>query len=290
MWSSTYSPEHLCALKGSTVFMNGSYTHPADFTVTKAFWLIDPELRVEIPEKAVEGNQTVLVCNTTCRLSDTPVFIWYRNDLRINTIKNSINNTLILQPTKADDSGSYSCAVKGHEEHCSPARNLTVMYPPKKVSVSISPSGEIVEGSSVTLTCSSDANPPVENYTWFKGTTLVGKGKTYTISIISSKDSGEYKCKCSNEVGHYYSIGVPLDIGASDVSVIVYVSVGVGLFGLTALLSVLFWLRWKRRKKKTVEAIYQNAGPSAKDDTYAALDPTARTSDDVYHTLTVRVS
>ncbi|XP_053333582.1 B-cell receptor CD22-like [Clarias gariepinus] len=169
------------------------------------------ELRVEIPEKAVEGNQTVLVCNTTCRLSDTPVFIWYRNDLRINTIKNSINNTLILQPTKADDSGSYSCAVKGHE-HRSPARNLTVMYSPKNVSVSVSPSGKLVKGSSVTLTCSGDANPPVENYNWFKGTKLVGNGNTYTISIIRSEDSGEYKCKCINEVGHQYSIGVRLDI------------------------------------------------------------------------------
>ncbi|XP_060755237.1 B-cell receptor CD22-like [Neoarius graeffei] len=84
--------------------------------------------------------------------------------------------------------------------------------PPKNVSVSIRPSGEIVEGSSVTLTCSSDANPPVENYTWFKGTTSVGKGKTYTISTISSEDSGEYKCKCKNELKHRYSIGVTLNV------------------------------------------------------------------------------
>ena len=41
-WSVTYSQNNLCALKGSTVFMNGSYTHPADFTVHKAFWVINP--------------------------------------------------------------------------------------------------------------------------------------------------------------------------------------------------------------------------------------------------------
>ena len=39
--------------------------------------------------------------------------------------------------------------------------------PPKLPSVSVSLSGEIVEGSSVTLTCSSDANPAAK-YTWYK--------------------------------------------------------------------------------------------------------------------------
>ncbi|KAG7271891.1 hypothetical protein CRUP_038143 [Coryphaenoides rupestris] len=38
---------------------------------------------------------------------------------------------------------------------------------PKDTSVSSSPSGEIEEGSSVTLSCSSDANPAAQ-YTWFK--------------------------------------------------------------------------------------------------------------------------
>ncbi|KAI5611094.1 B-cell receptor CD22-like, partial [Silurus asotus] len=82
--------------------------------------------------------------------------------------------------------------------------------PPKNVLISLS--GEIVEGSSVTLTCSSDANPPVETYTWFTGTTSVGKGKNFTISKISSKDSGDYKCMCSNKVGHQNSTSVTLNV------------------------------------------------------------------------------
>ncbi|KAI5614752.1 B-cell receptor CD22-like, partial [Silurus asotus] len=81
---------------------------------------------------------------------------------------------------------------------------------PKNVSISLS--GEIVEGSSVTLTCSSDANPPVETYTWFKGRTSVGRGKTFTISKVSSKHSGEYKCMCSNKVGHQNSTSVTLNV------------------------------------------------------------------------------
>ncbi|XP_051721399.1 B-cell receptor CD22-like isoform X2 [Ctenopharyngodon idella] len=79
------------------------------------------------------------------------------------------------------------------------------MYPPKSVSVSISPSGEIVSGDSVTLICSSDSNPPALNFSWFKGRTIVGSGRIYNISKISSDDSGEYKCKSRNKHGEKYS-------------------------------------------------------------------------------------
>uniref|UniRef100_A0A8C1TTI6 Ig-like domain-containing protein n=1 Tax=Cyprinus carpio TaxID=7962 RepID=A0A8C1TTI6_CYPCA len=74
------------------------------------------------------------------------------------------------------------------------------VYPPKNVSVSINPSGEIVEGDSVTLSCSSDSNPPAE-ISWFKEATIVGSGSIYSVSKISSNHSGEYKCKSRNKHG-----------------------------------------------------------------------------------------
>ncbi len=76
--------------------------------------------------------------------------------------------------------------------------------PPRSVSVSISPSGEIMEGDSVTLSCSSDSNPPAE-ITWFKGRMFLGSGRIYSISKIRSDYSGEYKCKSINEHGKKYS-------------------------------------------------------------------------------------
>ncbi|XP_060755247.1 B-cell receptor CD22-like [Neoarius graeffei] len=272
-WSVKYSQENLCALNGSTVFMNGTYTRPTRLTVTKEFWFIreftdlrnEPgysdrveylgdeqkhfslrlsdvkktdehmyyfrittnvakqkwagkpgvrltvtDLRVIVPEEVTEGQSAVLTCKTTCSLTD-PTFIWYKNSQDLTT-KPTSGNEVHLQRVSSEDAGSYSCAVRGYEHLPSPAQTLSVRYPPKNVSVSIRPSGEIVEGSSVTLTCSSDANPPVENYTWFKGTTSVGKGKTYTISNISSEDSGEYKCKCRNELGDQDSISVTLNV------------------------------------------------------------------------------
>ncbi|XP_053470939.1 B-cell receptor CD22 isoform X2 [Ictalurus furcatus] len=351
-WSVTYSKLNLCALKGSTVFMNVTYTHPTRLTVKNRFWLINSvqgkeptdlrndsgysgrveysgdeqkhfslrlsdvkksdeqkywfrittneekeryqghpgvtftvtDLQVIAPAEVTEGQSAVLICNTTCSLTD-PTFIWYKNrrDLTTNTPK---SNELHLQPVSSEDAGSYSCAVRGYEHLPSPDQTLRVRYPPKNVSVSISSSGEIVEGSSVTLTCSSDANPPVKNYTWFKGTTSVGKEKTYTISKISSEDSGEYKCKCSNEVGHQDSISVTLNVLWFQ-SLGVYAGVGAVVFVCVCLIITFLFIRSRRQKKKADEGDSQNVGPSAKDDTYAALDLAGWTSDDVYHTLAI---
>ncbi len=77
--------------------------------------------------------------------------------------------------------------------------------------MSISPSGEIVEGDSVTLTCSSDSNPPAE-IIWIKGGMFVGSGRIYSISKIRSDHSGEYKCKSINKYGEKYSDTVTLNI------------------------------------------------------------------------------
>ncbi|XP_046693936.1 B-cell receptor CD22-like isoform X2 [Silurus meridionalis] len=273
-WNVKYSKLKLCAVKGSTVVMEATYTHPTGVTVINRFWFINPvkskeptdlrnesgysgrveylgdkqnhfslrlsdvkksdehmycfrfittgkgymglpgitlrvtDLQLIAPAEVTEGESVILTCKTTCSLTD-PTFIWYKNthDLTTNTFK---SNKLHLQRVSSEDAGSYSCAVRGSEHLPSPAQYLSVRYPPKNVSISLS--GEIVEGSSVTLTCSSDANPPVETYTWFKGRTSVGKGKILTISKVSSEDSGEYKCMCSNKVGHQNSTSVTLNV------------------------------------------------------------------------------
>jgi len=70
--------------------------------------------------------------------------------------------------------------------------------------ISISPSGVIVEGDSVTLNCISDSNPPAEIH-WIKGRKIVGSGRIFSIYKIRSDDSGEYKCKSINELGEKYS-------------------------------------------------------------------------------------
>lgn len=84
---------------------------------------------------------------------------------------------------------------------------------PKPPSVSVSPPGDIVEGSPVTLTCSSDANPAA-NYTWYKGnqTLLHGPGDIYHFVSISSKDVGVFHCKSENQYGQVNSSSTVIDV------------------------------------------------------------------------------
>ncbi|XP_036412977.1 B-cell receptor CD22-like [Colossoma macropomum] len=350
-WSVKYNQQEICALKGSTVFINGTYTHPEHLTVTETFCFIYPvqnveptdlskdpdylgrvkyltdeqkhfslklsdvmerddrqyyfrirtneekekwfgtpgvqlrvtELHVETPEEVTEGETADLTCKTTCSLTD-PTFIWYKNGRPLTT-KTIKNNQLHLQTVSSEDAGSYSCAVRGYQHLNSTAHNLRVRYPPKSISVSISPSGGIVEGSSVTLTCSSDANPHVKNYTWSKegGTSPVGSGQNYSIISITADHTGLYYCEAQNEHGAQNGT-VMVTVKSQSVSA-VWIAVGGGSF-LLLLITALICILWINRKKRNSdEQDYENADPNAKDDTYTALQPTARSSKDVYHTL-----
>ncbi|KAM6967576.1 myelin-associated glycoprotein-like [Aplochiton taeniatus] len=75
---------------------------------------------------------------------------------------------------------------------------LSVKFAPKVTSISVSPCGPLREGSSVTLTCSSDANPAV-SYTWYRvdggGVIPVGFGQKLITKVESTwSSSGRQVC------------------------------------------------------------------------------------------------
>ncbi|XP_050963027.1 B-cell receptor CD22-like isoform X3 [Labeo rohita] len=221
---------HTCTIRLNHVTQKDEHEYCFRFTTDKTDgkWTGDPgvsltvtDLQVESPERVTEGDSVRLTCNSSCTLTDRATFIWYRNSQPL-TERRDRNNELLLQSVRREDAGRYSCALHGHT-YISPAVHLNVMYAPKTISVSISPSGEIVEGDSVTLNCSSDSNPPAE-ISWFRGGTFVGSGRIYSISNISSDHSGEYKCKSRNEHGEKYSDAVALNIMYPPKSISVSIS------------------------------------------------------------------
>ncbi|ROL52001.1 B-cell receptor CD22 [Anabarilius grahami] len=201
-----------CTIRLSHVTLKDSRMYYFRFITNKDKWIGTPgvtlavtDLQVESPERVTEGDSVRLTCKSSCTLTDRATFIWYRNSQPLTT-----GNQLIIRRISREDTGTYSCGVYGHS-YRSPAVQLNIRYPPEKPVISISPSGEIVSGHSVTLICSSDSNPPAE-ISWFKGGIYMKSEQTYKISKISSDDSGEYKCKSRNEHGEKYSDAVTLNI------------------------------------------------------------------------------
>ncbi|XP_052384012.1 B-cell receptor CD22-like isoform X8 [Oncorhynchus keta] len=187
-------------------------------------------LQVEMtPATVTEGQRVTLACRTVCTLTDNPnpSYIWYKLGQRLT----NQNNSLILNPVSSEDAGRYSCAVEGFEDLHSPEETLTVKYGPKNTLASIHLSDEIVEGSSVTLTCISDANPPVDKYTWYKKIGAhyqsFSHGNTelqHVFSHIQSSDTGEYYCEARNEMGTDRSESINIDVKYGPKSTLVSVS------------------------------------------------------------------
>uniref|UniRef100_A0A3Q4IBC1 Ig-like domain-containing protein n=1 Tax=Neolamprologus brichardi TaxID=32507 RepID=A0A3Q4IBC1_NEOBR len=164
----------------------------------------DPQLQVHVRRSTVNSysNWTELTCHNNCQLPDQSSYIWYRNGDQVSS------DEQYLQLNTFDSVDSFYCAVKGYETFPSPT-----VYAPKLPSVSVSPSAEIVEGSSVTLTCSSDANPAA-SYTWYKEDVinpLSYQNQVFFRSIRPSQ-SGKYYCTADNDLGQKRSESRTIDV------------------------------------------------------------------------------
>ncbi|XP_017568695.2 uncharacterized protein LOC108436608 isoform X1 [Pygocentrus nattereri] len=80
-------------------------------------------LQVRVISSTVLDDQTVtLMCSSTCTLPNNPTYMWYKNGQPV-TNKHTRDNKLYLKCS--EDTGSYSCAVRGHEELRSPDQTLS---------------------------------------------------------------------------------------------------------------------------------------------------------------------
>ncbi|KAJ8404973.1 hypothetical protein AAFF_G00328940 [Aldrovandia affinis] len=191
-------------MENSTVLLDVTYT-PKSTSVS-----VNPSGSV------LEGSSVTLTCSSD---ANPPVqnYTWYKvNGRELNTVGSG--QKLTFNVTEPSDSGQYYCEAQNEHGKENSTVLLDVTYTPKSTSVSVNPSGSVLEGSSVTLTCSSDANPPVQNYTWYKvnGRELntVGSGQKLTFNVTEPSDSGQYYCEAQNEHGKENST-VLLDVTLS---------------------------------------------------------------------------
>ncbi|KAK2813255.1 hypothetical protein Q5P01_000858 [Channa striata] len=179
-----------CALKGHE-----------DYSSPSVYALKVPSVSASPQSEIMEGGSVTLTCSSDSNSAAN--YTWYKkNQTEINK-----EPQLVFRSIQSSDSGQYYCTAENElGRRTSEDVFINVEYPPKVPSVSVSPSAEIVEGSSVTLTCSSDSNPAA-NYTWYKENEDSPKasGQIFTITDIRHEHSGNYSCEAKNTRGRQNS-------------------------------------------------------------------------------------
>ncbi|KAL3060610.1 hypothetical protein OYC64_015045 [Pagothenia borchgrevinki] len=140
-------------------------------------------------------------------------YAWYRilGDQLLS--KGSLQN-LTFPSVRAHLAGQYYCTAWNHLGHqTSPVATLSILYPPKNTSVLARPSGVVDAGRPLTLTCSSQANPAVDNFTWHRLALDGGpvqswgsrSGPVFSFSEVGPRESGQYYCEARNRIGAHSS-------------------------------------------------------------------------------------
>ncbi|XP_028420559.1 B-cell receptor CD22-like [Perca flavescens] len=207
-----------------------------------------PSVSVSPSAEIVEGSSVTLTCSSDANLAAN--YTWYKEN---QTLPHGQQAIYHLTSIRSEDRGNYYCKSENqHGQINSTSQFIDVQYGPKLPSVSVSPSAEIVEGSSVNLTCSSDANPAAK-YTWYKENEDSPKasGQIFTITDVRPEHSGNYYCEAQNRIGHQNST-LHLIVVAGSMKSVAAGSITAIFLAIIFLCAFLF-IRRKRSWKRTSE-------------------------------------
>ncbi|XP_055019420.1 myelin-associated glycoprotein-like [Boleophthalmus pectinirostris] len=168
------------------------------------------------PSVSVSEGQSVSVqCSAPVPcLSLPPTLTW-------SPVLGDIQETLQEQPDKtyvkvstlnftaSEPNTNLTCSAVHSRENgthvLSSSAQITVdiTYPSRNTRVTVSPSGPVTEHSNIILNCSSDANPAVQHYHWYKtdGGTHTLIGNSSVLNMKASRDTTAIFCVAQNELG-----------------------------------------------------------------------------------------
>uniref|UniRef100_A0A3Q3GKW2 Ig-like domain-containing protein n=1 Tax=Labrus bergylta TaxID=56723 RepID=A0A3Q3GKW2_9LABR len=141
-------------------------------------------------------KKTELTCFNPCDGGNSSAFTWFKNGELLHEVP-----TLYLGNMSNTNSGNYTCSLKTQPGSTSEAVNIDVQCENMTQDQHFTKSEkEKVENSSnFTLICSSQANPPVKFYSWFK------KDEDNMVvahrSVLFCGEGGQFFCNAANKHG-----------------------------------------------------------------------------------------
>ncbi|XP_072423590.1 B-cell receptor CD22-like [Chiloscyllium punctatum] len=208
---------------------------PGDVTIVRS----EPQGEVK------EGDRVTLTCNS--RSNPGARYTWYKDN--VNTAVNKgTGNILTIRSITPTESGDYYCKAENViGEQTSKSFRIEVLYAPRNMQVSVSPSDSTIhEGDNITLSCTSDSNPPTSWYKWElrqgeETEPLESSERDLTLYRITHKQEGVYSCEAGNTVGANRSDGRRITFGNSrgeSLHVILILGIRAGIFIVAVVLTV----------------------------------------------------
>ncbi|XP_034410262.1 myelin-associated glycoprotein-like [Cyclopterus lumpus] len=159
----------------------------------------------------LEGKSVSLLCRSRANPTVTN-YTWYKDDEE----EKELGSSFVINGVDPSHSGDYHCVAKNElGEGISAPTQLDIQYPPKNTSVSVDPSGSVLDGSSVTLTCTSIANPTEVNITWFRVAgrekEVMGSERDFALNVTKLSED-QYYCEALNVYGAEYSELTSIDV------------------------------------------------------------------------------
>ncbi|XP_063798378.1 B-cell receptor CD22 isoform X4 [Pseudophryne corroboree] len=201
-----FNSTNIYKINAITTYDSGSYTCAAHNKLGSD--VSDPlKVDVKYPPKDVkivlepasqtfrEGTKVKFACVVGSSNPSVTSIVWLKNDKQDYTIRGEIS-------IRAEDSGMYTCQAGNNiGQSSSQPVSVEVQHAPKKPIINTE--GSVVEGKTVTLNCSTTANPPVSLYIWYKNgmQCFNSTNSIYKINAITTYDSGSYTCDAHNTLG-----------------------------------------------------------------------------------------